>query len=97
MNERAGCVNQFQASVCARIGKFTLTATLAVLIQVTSARASDSPASSGTSELKTSEVDRTFADYALDSHIPGRVYGIVADGRLVYVRGRSANAIQPRP
>src|SRR6202790_726865 len=87
MNKRAGCVNQFQASVCARIGKLTLTATLAMLIQVTSARASDSPASSGTSELKTSEVDHIFADYALDSHIPGLVYGIVADGRLVYVRG----------
>ena len=87
MNKRAGCVNQFQASVCARIGKVTLTATLAMLIQITSARASDSPASSGTSELKTSEVDHIFADYALDSHIPGLVYGIVADGRLVYVRG----------
>ena len=32
-------------------------------------------------------VDRIFSDYALDSHIPGLVYGIVADGRLVYVRG----------
>jgi CubicO group peptidase (beta-lactamase class C family) len=87
MNKRARCVNQFQASVCARIGTITLTATLAMLIQVTSARASDSPASSDTSELKTSEVDRIFADYALDSHVPGLVYGIVADGRLVYVRG----------
>jgi D-alanyl-D-alanine-carboxypeptidase/D-alanyl-D-alanine-endopeptidase len=87
MNKRAARVNQFRASVCARIGKVTLTATLTVLIQVASARASDSPASSGTSELKTSEVDRIFADYALDSHIPGLVYGIVADGRLVYVRG----------
>ena len=87
MNKRAGCVNQFQASVCARIGEVTLSAALAMLIQVTSARASDSPASSGTSELKTSELDRIFADYALDSHIPGLVYGIVADGRLVYVRG----------
>jgi len=32
-------------------------------------------------------VDSVFADYALDSHVPGLVYGIVADGRLVYVRG----------
>ena len=87
MNKRAGCVNQFRASVCAGIGEVTLTAALAMLIQVTSARASDPPASSGASELRTSEVDRIFADYALDSHIPGLVYGIVADGRLVYVRG----------
>ena len=32
-------------------------------------------------------VDEIFADYALDNHIPGLVYGIVADGKLVYVRG----------
>jgi serine-type D-Ala-D-Ala carboxypeptidase/endopeptidase len=32
-------------------------------------------------------VDQIFADYALDSHIPGVVYGVVANGKLVYVRG----------
>ncbi|MEO8132846.1 MAG: serine hydrolase domain-containing protein [Betaproteobacteria bacterium] len=32
-------------------------------------------------------VDQVFADYALDSHVPGLVYGVVADGRLVHVRG----------
>ncbi|HUL19229.1 MAG TPA: serine hydrolase domain-containing protein [Steroidobacteraceae bacterium] len=32
-------------------------------------------------------VDRIFADYALDAHIPGLVYGIVSNGQLVYVRG----------
>jgi D-alanyl-D-alanine-carboxypeptidase/D-alanyl-D-alanine-endopeptidase len=88
MNKRASCVNQLQASVCARICKVGVAAIFATLIQVASTRASDSPASSGTSELKTfEEVDRIFADYALDSHIPGLVYGIVADGRLAYVRG----------
>jgi CubicO group peptidase (beta-lactamase class C family) len=29
--------------------------------------------------------DRIFADYALDAHIPGLVYGIVVDGQLVHV------------
>ena len=33
------------------------------------------------------EIDRIFADFRLDSHAPGLVYGIVAHGRLVYVRG----------
>ena len=33
------------------------------------------------------KVDQMFADYAIDQHIPGLVYGVVADGRLVYVRG----------
>ena len=33
------------------------------------------------------KVDSIFADYALDNHVPGVVYGVVADGKLVYVRG----------
>ena len=33
------------------------------------------------------EIDRLFADFQVDSHAPGLVYGIVADGRLVHVRG----------
>jgi D-alanyl-D-alanine-carboxypeptidase/D-alanyl-D-alanine-endopeptidase len=33
------------------------------------------------------KIDEIFADYALDAHIPGVVYGVVADGKLVHVRG----------
>ena len=32
-------------------------------------------------------IDPLFADFALDSHIPGLVYGVVANGKLAYVRG----------
>jgi D-alanyl-D-alanine-carboxypeptidase/D-alanyl-D-alanine-endopeptidase len=32
-------------------------------------------------------IDRVFADFALDAHIPGLVYGVVAGGRLVHVHG----------
>ncbi|HEY0627381.1 MAG TPA: serine hydrolase domain-containing protein [Allosphingosinicella sp.] len=32
------------------------------------------------------QIDRIFADFQLDSHAPGLVYGIVADGRLVHVK-----------
>ena len=32
------------------------------------------------------EIDRGFEDYRLDAHIPGMVYGVVIDGRLVHVR-----------
>lgn len=32
-------------------------------------------------------VDGIFASYAQDAHVPGLVYGIVRDGRLIYVRG----------
>lgn len=31
--------------------------------------------------------DKIFDDYRLDSHIPGLVYGVVVDGKLVHVRG----------
>ncbi|RZT10342.1 CubicO group peptidase, beta-lactamase class C family [Duganella sp. CF402] len=40
------------------------------------------------------KVDAIFADYALDQHIPGLVYGIVADGRLVYVRGMGVQDLE---
>lgn len=33
------------------------------------------------------DIDRLFAEFQVDSHAPGLVYGIVADGRLVHVRG----------
>lgn len=32
-------------------------------------------------------IDQLFSDFRLDSHAPGLVYGIVADGRLVHVKG----------
>lgn len=33
------------------------------------------------------EVDRIYADWQRAAHVPGLVYGIVADGKLVHVRG----------
>lgn len=33
------------------------------------------------------EVDRIFADWGLSAHAPGLVYGVVADGKLVHVKG----------
>lgn len=32
------------------------------------------------------EIDRIFADFRRESHSPGLVYGIVADGRLVHLK-----------
>ena len=32
-------------------------------------------------------IDRTMENYRLDAHIPGMVWGIVQDGRLVHVKG----------
>jgi CubicO group peptidase (beta-lactamase class C family) len=44
----------------------------------------------------TREVDRIFADWALDAHVPGLVYGIVQDGRLVHVRGFGVQDVDGR-
>ena len=33
------------------------------------------------------EIDRTMESYRLDRHIPGMVWGIVKDGRLIHVKG----------
>ena len=41
-------------------------------------------------------IDRTFADFQVQSHAPGLVYGIVADGRLVHVRGYGVQDLQAR-
>ncbi|WP_419722994.1 serine hydrolase domain-containing protein [Sphingobium aquiterrae] len=44
------------------------------------------------------QIDRIFADFQLDSHAPGLVYGIVADGRLVHVKGLGVqDIVQKRP
>jgi len=42
------------------------------------------------------KVDAIFADYALDQHIPGLVVGIVADGKLAYVRGMGVQDLQSK-
>jgi D-alanyl-D-alanine-carboxypeptidase/D-alanyl-D-alanine-endopeptidase len=77
--------DHFRTGVIARFGKAALATTLAALIHVSSAGAGDAPAASESQMF--AGVDRIFADFAIDSHIPGLVYGIVAKGRPVYVRG----------
>jgi CubicO group peptidase (beta-lactamase class C family) len=72
----------------ARVCVVALAAAWTALIHAPSAGAADVPPLSETSDsVMFAAVDRIFADVALDSHIPGLVYGIVANGRLAYVRG----------
>ena len=33
------------------------------------------------------DIDKAMENYRLDAHIPGMVWGIVQDGRLVHVKG----------
>jgi len=39
------------------------------------------------------DIDRTMDNYRLDAHIPGMVWGIVQDGRLVHVNGAGVQDI----
>ena len=65
-----------------------LVSALAVVVHCSYAVAADIAPHAVTNESAMfAQVDDIFADYALDAHTPGLVYGIVADGRLVYVRG----------
>ncbi len=58
----------------------------AALSSWASAQAADSPASPDPAATY-AKIDALFADFALDNHYPGMVYGIVKDGKLVHVRG----------
>lgn len=42
------------------------------------------------------EVDKIFADWRLASHTPGLVYGLVQDGRLIYVKGTGEQDVDSR-
>ncbi len=42
------------------------------------------------------EIDRGFANYRLDAHIPGMVYGVVIDGRLVHLKGLGVQDLETR-
>jgi D-alanyl-D-alanine-carboxypeptidase/D-alanyl-D-alanine-endopeptidase len=80
-----GHFDRFRASVFVRVGKIALVSVLTALSHVSGAGAADAPVASESQMF--AGVDRIFADFAIDSHIPGLVYGIVAKGRPVYVRG----------
>jgi serine-type D-Ala-D-Ala carboxypeptidase/endopeptidase len=42
------------------------------------------------------EVDRIFAQWRLDSHVPGLAYGIVVDGKLVHAKGLGIQDVESR-
>lgn len=41
-------------------------------------------------------IDRAMADYRLDAHIPGMVWGVVMDGTLVHVRGAGVQDLESK-
>ena len=60
-------------------------AALAVSLLFAGPVSGSAPSSASTSADPFVATDRIFADFCLDAHIPGLVYGVVIDGRLVHV------------
>jgi CubicO group peptidase (beta-lactamase class C family) len=48
------------------------------------------------SQLPSAEIDRIFADYMLDAHVPGLVYGVVMDGKLAYVKALGVQDLESK-
>ncbi len=63
-----------------------LTAVLAAMVAGGLAVGAPSPANAQDA-TRLAWLDTSFDDYRLDAHIPGMVFGVVMDGRLVYVKG----------
>lgn len=42
------------------------------------------------------EIDRAFDEYRLDAHVPGLVYGVVMQGRLVHVKGFGVQDVESK-
>ena len=59
---------------------YTLILVSTLVLPTTAASAEAAPPAS-----PFTETDRIFEDYRLDAHIPGMVYGVVVDGKLVHV------------
>jgi serine-type D-Ala-D-Ala carboxypeptidase/endopeptidase len=56
-----------------------------VLALICLAAAAEASEASEASEPPYAAADRIFDEYRLDAHVPGLVYGIVADGQLVHI------------
>ena len=71
-----------------RTCRVAMAAATIALTYAPSSRTADIAPTAATNEPEMfAAVDQVFADFSLDSHVPGLVYGIVANGRLVHVRG----------
>ncbi|WHO38178.1 serine hydrolase domain-containing protein [Sphingobium sp. AP49] len=73
---------------------------LVICLLLLAAPLTDGARAAGTKQIDAAipEIDRLFADFQADSHAPGLVYGIVADGKLVHVKGFGVqDLVQKRP
>ena len=68
---------------------------LAALFAVASPAAAQDPAPK-TLEQLAPDIDARFATFQADAHIPGLVYGVVQNGKLVYVKGIGVQDLDAR-
>ncbi len=73
-----------------------LTIVLAVALVGTAAVASAQPAPLAQDAATLAAIDRVMEHYRLDAHIPGMVWGVVKDGRLVHVKGAGVQDIESK-
>ncbi|KTE41899.1 MULTISPECIES: serine hydrolase domain-containing protein [unclassified Sphingopyxis] len=67
----------------------------AVILGASFPAAAEDPAPKTLDQLAP-EIDALFAKYQADAHVPGLVYGIVQDGKLVYVKGAGVQDLDAR-
>jgi CubicO group peptidase (beta-lactamase class C family) len=69
---------------------------LAVLCSVPARAEESAPSPTGAVAAAVPEIDRMFAEFALDARVPGLVWGVVVDGRLVHVNVYGVQDIDAR-
>lgn len=72
--------------------KRTALAILALVVATTTSRAADVDPDAAAWPA----IDRIFETWRLDAHIPGLVYGVVVDGRLVHVKAFGYREVESR-
>jgi CubicO group peptidase (beta-lactamase class C family) len=88
MTKASNATKSVRIGRTARVCAIPVAVFLAALMCDARTCASDAAVNSAANEPQLyASLDHLFSDFALDSHIPGLVFGIVANGRLVYVRG----------
>jgi CubicO group peptidase (beta-lactamase class C family) len=79
-----------------RICAAAMTTMLLLLCSALASAAEDLPRGTSAETAAFAAVDLIFADFALDSHIPGLVYGVVANGQLIHVRGYGVQDLESK-
>lgn len=71
-------------------------ASLAALTVTVASVTAAGPAIAQPAAATLAEIDRTMETYGLDAHIPGMVWGIVQDGRLIHVKAAGIQDIESK-